>query len=69
MFLEVQSASGRFAPSEAIRVHIAAKRIGRSPRTIRRYIERGILPAVRLGQRRWLIHSADIDWVRNRRYS
>jgi excisionase family DNA binding protein len=69
MLLELQPVSGRFATSEAVRVHVAAKRIGRSPRTIRRYIEQGILPAVRLGQRAWLIHSIDVEWIRNRRYS
>jgi excisionase family DNA binding protein len=70
MFADIQRASGySFAVPEAIRVHTAAKRIGRSPRTIRRYIEQGILPAMRLGQRIWLIHPADIEWIRNRRYS
>lgn len=70
MFGEMQPASGNSCEMpEAIRVHVAAKRIGRSPRTIRRYIERGILPAVRLGQRAWLIQITDVEWVRDRRYS
>lgn len=63
------SASGISAMPEAIRVHIAAKRIGCSPRTIRRYIELGKLPAQRIGQRSWLVIADDVEWIRGRRYS
>ncbi|MXV19168.1 helix-turn-helix domain-containing protein [Deinococcus xianganensis] len=38
----------------------AARRLGCAPRTIRHYIATGILPAVRLGRRRWRIESHDL---------
>ena len=70
MFAQIQPTSGNnCAMQEAIRVHVAAKRIGRSPRTIRRYIEQGILRAVRHGQRAWLIPIVDVEGISNRRHS
>ena len=52
-----------------VRVHIAARRIGRSPRTIRRWIQLGVLPARKVGLRRWAIFAADLEWVAERRDS
>ena len=69
MFQDKQPTTGVFATPLAIRVHIAAKRIGCSTRTVRRYIERGILPAQRIGQRSWSVLVADVEWVRIRRCS
>jgi excisionase family DNA binding protein len=56
--------SGNFniaSPSKPLLVHIAADRIGRSPRTVRRFIQSGKLPATRRGQRSWIISPEDID--------
>jgi excisionase family DNA binding protein len=52
---------------EMLRVHIAARRLGRSPRTIRRFIQNGDLPAQRLGQRPWVVLSTDIEHFRKGR--
>lgn len=43
-----------------IRVHIAARLLGCSERTIRRYIQNRILPACRLGRRAWGIRFSDL---------
>jgi excisionase family DNA binding protein len=44
-------------------VHHAARRINRSDRTVRRFIQQGKLPARRVGLRRWVIAVADIDYL------
>ena len=44
----------------AVRVHVAAHRFGCSPRTIRRMIQNGVLPAYRLNRRAWAIPSTAI---------
>jgi excisionase family DNA binding protein len=51
---------------EMLRVHIVARRLGRSDRTIRRLIQHGELPAQRLGQRAWGVLSIDVDNLRSR---
>lgn len=49
---------------EVLRVHIAARKIGCSPRTVRRLIQRGVLPAQRFGQRAWLLFNHDVESLR-----
>ena len=64
--------SGHFnsaLPSKPLLVHTAADRIGRSPRTIRRFIQLGKLPATRKGQRTWEILPEDLDRFRKREVS
>ena len=46
-----------------ILVRNAARRIKRSERTVRRFIQQGKLPARRIGLRRWVIAVADIDYL------
>jgi Helix-turn-helix domain len=43
-----------------IRVHIAARVLGRSPRSITRWIGKGRLPATRLNRRSWGIRAVDL---------
>lgn len=50
-------------------VHIAARTLECSERTIRRMIKLEILPAQREGRRRWVILRSDIEAVRSRRRS
>ena len=52
---------GRQSGMRLLRIHIAAKRIGRSPLTLRRWIQQGKLRAFRLNGRSWGIYDADID--------
>jgi excisionase family DNA binding protein len=59
--------SGSFRVPEAILVHIAADRIGCSERTVRRLIQKGVLPAQRRGERQWEILRTDADLIRRRR--
>jgi excisionase family DNA binding protein len=47
-----------------VRVHIAARKLGCSPRSIRRYIQEGRLPAERIGARIWLLLESDVDSFR-----
>jgi excisionase family DNA binding protein len=47
-----------------VRVHIAARKLGYSPRSIRRFIQEGRLPAERVGARIWLLLESDIDLFR-----
>jgi excisionase family DNA binding protein len=54
-------------PPEMLRVHIVARRLGCSRRTIRRLILNGELPAQRLGQRPWVVLRTDIDRFRKGR--
>jgi excisionase family DNA binding protein len=54
-------------PPEMLRVHVVARRLGCSPRTIRRLILNGKLAAQRLGQRPWVVLSTDIEHFRSRR--
>jgi len=52
---------------EKIFVHHAARIIGCSPRTIRRFIQLGILPAERAGKRSWLVPRSAVDRIRRAR--
>jgi excisionase family DNA binding protein len=47
-----------------VRVHIAARKLGYSPRSIRRFIKEGRLPAERVGVRIWLLLESDIESFR-----
>jgi excisionase family DNA binding protein len=48
-------------PSEKLlRTNIAARRLKRSERTLRRWIILGILPAQRVGRRAWGIREPDV---------
>lgn len=55
------------SPSEMLRVHIVARLLGYSRRSVRRFIETGELPAQRFGQRAWLVMRADVEQLRHRR--
>jgi hypothetical protein len=44
-----------------IPVHIAARRLGRSPRTIRRYIYLHLILAVRINKRAWGVWEGEIE--------
>jgi hypothetical protein len=46
-----------------IRVNIAAKVAGYSERTVRRFIETGVLTAEREGKRRWLVLRTEVERV------
>jgi excisionase family DNA binding protein len=48
---------------DLLTVKQAADRCGLSPVTIRRYINRGILPAKRYGPRLWRIRAGDLDKI------
>jgi len=54
---------------QGILVHHAARRIGRSERTVRRLIQQGKLPAHRIGRRSWAILPVDLDRVIKREVS
>jgi excisionase family DNA binding protein len=55
----------KFSSSDrTILVHVAARKIGCSPRTIRRYIQKGILRAWRVGRRSWLVMLSDVERLR-----
>lgn len=60
-----QNGLGRLA--DRIRVHNAAKRMGCSPRTVRRLIQEGTLPAERVGMRCWAVLRTDVELVASRR--
>lgn len=47
-----------------LRVHRAARIMGCSCRTVRRWIRQGKLRAYRLGRRPWGVHSRDVEAVR-----
>jgi excisionase family DNA binding protein len=53
--------------SDKIRVHIAADIIGCSERTVRRYVETGMLSAERHGKRRWLLPRAEAEKLQRER--
>jgi excisionase family DNA binding protein len=54
-------------PAKGIYVHIAARRIGCSGRTVRRYIQQGKLRAERDGRRAWVVFPGDVDSLCNER--
>jgi excisionase family DNA binding protein len=62
--MDIQLVLGGSPPSDLLQVHNVAKRLGRSPRTIRRLINRGELPAIRYGLRRWLISIRHVEALR-----
>lgn len=47
--------SDRHFNSGSVPVHIAARRLRCSRRTVRRWIKQGILPASRIGRRAWAV--------------
>ena len=50
-----------------LQVNIAARRIGSSPRTVRRHIKNGTLPARRVGRRAWELLPLAVEKFRERR--
>jgi excisionase family DNA binding protein len=56
--------SDRGVTSKVVRVHVAARMLGCSPRTIRRLIQHQEIPAMRLGRRAWGIRACDLkqEW-------
>ena len=52
------------AAAGLIHVHSAAKRIGCSRRTVRRWIEQGKLHAFRPGRRSWMLSIRDVEEAR-----
>lgn len=52
--------SGGGCAADWVLVHIAARCIERSPRSVRRYIKEGTLTAVRRGKRAWLVRRSDL---------
>lgn len=61
--------NGSPAPNAAagwIYVHSAARRVGCSRRTVRRWIEEGRLRAYRPGRRCWMLLSSDVEDARIR---
>lgn len=48
-------------PEEPLTVKEAAARLGVSPQTVRRWIRRRLLSAVRDGERRWRIRADDME--------
>jgi excisionase family DNA binding protein len=53
------------SPAKGIYVHIAARRIGCSDRSVRRYIQQGRLRAERDGRRAWVVFPDDVDSLCN----
>lgn len=53
--------------AEWILVHIAARQIERSPRSVRRYIEQGLLTFRKKNQRAWLVLRSDVERIAWRR--
>ncbi len=49
------------APERVLRVHIAAQKLSCSKRTVIRRIQRGEIPATRIGRRAWGIRAGDLD--------
>jgi hypothetical protein len=43
-----------------LRVHVVARLVRRSPRTVRRRIENHELPAIRIGRRAWGVRACDV---------
>jgi excisionase family DNA binding protein len=54
-------------PHETVPVHIAAKHLNCSTRTVRRWIQQHRLRAERIGQRAWAVMRCDIENLRNDR--
>jgi excisionase family DNA binding protein len=54
-------------PYGTVPVHIAAKHLNCSARTVRRWIQQGRLRAERIGRRAWAILRRDIKNLRNDR--
>ena len=50
--------------NRVIPVHIAAQRLGRSPRTVRRYISFRLILADRINKRAWGICEAEVERLR-----
>lgn len=48
-------------------VHIAARLIDCSPRSVRRYIQKGSLTSQRVGRRAWLVLRSDVERLARRR--
>jgi excisionase family DNA binding protein len=58
---------GQMPLPDKILVHNAARILNCSKRTIRRYIQVGILTAERRGRRAWLIMRADLEHLQRSR--
>jgi hypothetical protein len=58
---------GGQSAADWIFVHIAARRIERSPRSVRRYIQQGLLTSRKEGQRSWLVLRSDVERLAWRR--
>jgi excisionase family DNA binding protein len=51
-----------------IRVNVAAKVAGYSERTVRRFIQTGVLSAEREGKRRWLVPRTEVERMQRERW-
>lgn len=67
--MEIAGHNGVATPPKTLFVHHAARRIGCSVRTVRRFIQQGKLPAQRQGRRSWAISLTDVDHFLLRRLS
>jgi excisionase family DNA binding protein len=60
--------SQRGHPATAmVRVHLAARTIGCSTRTVRRMIQQGRLNALRIGRRSWAVLRSEVEYIRNQK--
>ena len=50
--------------TEMVRVHLAARMIGCSTRTVRRMIQEGRLTALRIGRRSWAVLRSEVERFR-----
>lgn len=65
--MQQTSAVGGNCATNWILVHIAAREIECSPRSVRRYIQQGLLTSRKRGQRAWLVLRADVERLSWRR--
>jgi excisionase family DNA binding protein len=47
--------------SRALRTHSVARRLNVSPRTVRHWAGKGLIPAQRIGIRPWAFNEADVE--------
>jgi excisionase family DNA binding protein len=47
--------------ARSLRTHVVARRLKVSPRTVRHWAEKGLIPAQRAGIRPWTFDEADVD--------
>jgi len=59
--------SGGQCAANWIFVHIAARQIDCSPRSVRRYIQQGLLTSRKRGRRAWVVLRSDVERLARRR--